>query len=303
MRDAITTFDWLKDKHYKIPSVDKQMPNKDGKRFIIPMPKAVRSTTDCADVADCIINSQEIVDVLIEIVETEDFNTTGNWNFAGETTFDGDVEFNSQVDFNNGPVNFNNLTLNMVNVDVVMDAGSTFENNGTTTLNSLTVNTITFGVAPDLTDFISTDVGNEIIVGTDGLLYVAPGGGGFSCADVADCIDNDVTVQNALANFIENTNFTLLWDWDFQGTTTINGAPISSGIVKKTASWPAGTGDSSFTFADADSLANSVILGWTITSGTQIGFWEPDMSTPGQITIDSSATETGTIDFTYFLGI
>ena len=137
------------------------MPNQEGKKFVMPMPRIPKSTTNCGDVADCIDNSGVVQDALTDFIENNDFNTNGNWSF------DGDVEFNAQVDFNNGPVNFNDLQINMVNVDVFMDAGSTFTNNGTTNLNNLVVNTITLGAAPDLTNLISADVGNIITTGTD----------------------------------------------------------------------------------------------------------------------------------------
>ena len=72
-------------------------------------------------------------------------------------------------------------------------------------------------------------------------------------------------------------------------------------VLKKTATFtPSWT---SFTFADADSLADSVIMWWTITSGTQVGFWTFDVSTPWSITINSTATETAPIGITYILAV
>lgn len=436
---------------------------------------------------DAITNTTWVQNALTDFIENNDFTLNGLW------TFDNDVVFNDQVDFNNGPVNFSNLdinydtvisnytdsTSNYVNSNINLDGTSSFTNdwdtflNGNTTIDNLTVNNITVWAWFDAGDLISTDAGNIITTGTDGLLYATWGGGGsFTCADVADCIDNDAAVQTALENFIENGNFDTVGDWSFSGNTTFdwpatfngwltiwwgsvvvnvasdsdsqtyNGTdltwvlpstpmtldvlhittdsgtnlirgvdyslagdtitwinnpnngewlyarwlttgslttagsnvahierfvstpwqttytlantPVSPAFIwvsngsgqyvkqnasddytvsgndiifntgqtvgtvitiqyiqsivntanlvpmqKKTYSWAAGAWASTVTFVDVDIVSDSIITGWTITSGTQIGFWEFDLSTPWSITINSTASETGTINFTY----
>lgn len=112
--------------------------------------------------------------------------------------------------------------------------------------------------------------------------------------------------QNASDDYTVSGNDVIFNVWQTAGTVItiqyIQSIVNTSNLVpmqKKTYTWAAGAWDSSVTFTDADILSDSIITGWTITSGTQVGFWEWDLSTPWSITINSTASETWNISFTY----
>lgn len=231
MRDAVINFDWIKDKHYKVPSVDKAMPNQEGQKLFMAMPRAPKATASCAQVIDCVEGARDLV---LHDVTVDDFHVTGDTFLDGNT----DIGWDLNVDGNTTLVDLH--VTNNLDVD------------GTATVDTLNVTNIIVGPGADLSGMISSDANQCLILGTDGKLYVACWGGPdpFTCFDVADCIDNSATVQEALSNwfidalltdvdlqtalnayelnYIENTNFTLNGDWDFQGNITINWVPVGA---------------------------------------------------------------------------
>ena len=102
------------------------------------------------------------------------------------------------------------------------------------------------------------------------------------------------------------------WIYCINGTVYINKLiPTGSGTVLKPdniilptikkvtgATWTSGT---SKVITDADCTVNSVIMGWTITAGTQVWFWQFTVAA-GQFTINSTASETS-LTFNYVLYI
>lgn len=112
-------------------------------------------------------------------------------------------------------------------------------------------------------------------------------------------INNDNTVVNG--DIINNANNT------YTGANTFENLVVNNFVVdgidyipaKKLIgiSRPAGWWSSTFTFSEASITPWSIIRGWTVTSGTVVWFWEFDLSVAGDITVNSSASETGTIVF------
>ena len=66
------------------------------------------------------------------------------------------------------------------------------------------------------------DVNNQII------LTVTWGGGSFTCADVATCIDSSIDTQTSLLNWLQwLTNVTLAWNWNFEGDVSFTNNTVT----------------------------------------------------------------------------
>lgn len=124
-------------------------------------------------------------------------------------------------------------------------------------------------------------------------IWVSNGSGQYVKQNASD--DYTVSGNDIIFNTGQTVGTVITIQYIQSIVNTANLVPMQ----KKTYSWAAGAWASTVTFVDVDIVSDSIITGWTITSGTQIGFWEFDLSTPWSITINSTASETGTINFTY----
>jgi len=119
---------------------------------------------------------------------------------------------------------FNNLSNEVSNLQWDSHVPATVSGDSYIWVTTGWVNNQTFWLSFNINQLPSTDANNQLGIGTDGKLFVQESGGWWSldCDWVADCITNNVNVQNALQSFIENTNFTLEGEWTFNDNVAFN---------------------------------------------------------------------------------
>lgn len=224
---------------------------------------AVNNYTDKIEVYDNV--TQELTNVVIN-----NDNTVVNWNiinnanntYTGENTFEGDTTIN-------------NLTVENINI-----SGSVVW------ANEAHIEHFTATASQTVFTLANTPASNNFV-------WVSLNNGQYA----KQLISLDYTVSG---NVVTLVNPATAGDVISVQYIESLGTPIANFVQAKKLTWvsrPAGGGSSTFTFSDPDVVSWSIIRGWTITSGTQVGFWEFNLSVPWHITINSTASETWTIVF------
>ena len=237
-------------------------------------------------------------------------NVTSNYTNNSVTNYDNTTTVNN----NGNAINNTNNTVTNTNVTETYDNSSTITNNGTTNFNGTTnisnanitnlnvTSSVVWANQAHIERFVATAWQTTFTLAntpaSPQFVWVSSWSGLYVKQNASD----DYTVSGN--DIIFNTGRTVGDVITIQYIESL-GTPIADFIPmkKKTHTRTAWGGSSTETFADADILSDSVISGWTVTSGTQAWFREFDLSTPWQITINSTATETGTIEFTYLYAI